>query len=152
MYGKRRLKDNARKRGLGGYAPLMHRVIRSAEYIRLSRDAKSLLIDLLAQYTGNNNGDFCLTWKRMKERGWRSPDTLNKARKELINAKFIVVSRQGGRHCASLYAVTFYAIDECKGKHDIRSTFDPSDSWKVEDPRTPLSDRDRSAATHPVLM
>lgn len=134
MPSKNRFKDNERKRGPGGYAPLPYRVIRSSEFIRLSSYAKSLLIDLLAQYRGNNNGDFCLTWRLMKERAWRSQDTLWKAKKELKDANFIVVSRQGGRHLASLYAVTFYAIDECQGKLEIRSTSEPSDSWKVEGP------------------
>ena len=46
----------------------------------------------------------------MSKRGWKSKDTLSKALAELRDKDWIEVTRQGGRHSPSLYAVTFYAI------------------------------------------
>ena len=68
----------------------------------------------------------------MKKRGWRSESTLNNARKELLYYGWIVCSRQGGKNQASLYAVTFRSIDECKGKLDIKETVTSLGYWKEE--------------------
>ena len=40
------------------------------------------------------------------------------------------MSRQGGLHQCSLYAVTFYRVDECEGKLDISPTPSPPGNWK----------------------
>ena len=40
----------------------------------LSPRATKLLIDLLAQYRGYNNGDLCAPLSLMRERGWNSSD------------------------------------------------------------------------------
>ena len=134
----KRFKDAQAKRERGGFVPLPFAVIRSHSFANLSAHAVKLLCDLLAQYRGDNNGDLCMAWKTMQERGWRSRDTLEKARRELLECGWIVLSRQGGRHQASLYAVTFYAIDDCAGKLDIRATGAPSGEWKRNDPLPPL--------------
>ena len=55
-------------------------------FLRLSAHAKALLIDLGAQYRGDNNGDLGCAWKLMKPRGWRSEATLHKAKQELLHA------------------------------------------------------------------
>jgi hypothetical protein len=74
----------------------------------------------------------------MQPRGWKSKDTLNKALKELLAGDWLEVTRQGGRHKATLYAVTFYSIDECKGKLDVRATGSPRGTWKKNEPLPPL--------------
>jgi hypothetical protein len=88
------------------------------------------LIDLLAQFRGYNNGDLAATLNMMQERGWNSSDQLNKAKKELVGRDIIWVTRQGGRNKACLYAVTFFPIDECKGKLDVASTRTAPVNWK----------------------
>ena len=118
----------------GGYAALYHCVLRSEALMKLSAHASKLMIDLLSQYYGSNNGDLCATYSLMQKRGWRSKGTLNRAIKELLEAGFIEVSRQGGRHLCSLYAFTFYAVDECKGKLDIRPTNSPKSLWRKHEP------------------
>lgn len=135
---RNRYKDAAIKRESGGYAPLSYVVLRSPAFARLSPFAVKLLMDLIAQYKGDNNGDFCGTWSLMKKRGWRSNATLAKAKKELLRGNWIEVSRQGGRHKATLYAVTFWAVDECRGKLDIKSTTHPKGSWRLNDPAPSL--------------
>jgi hypothetical protein len=107
-----------------------HECIRHSNYISLSAYAVKLLIDLGAQYNGKNNGDLCAPWSIMKDRGWNSQATLHRAKNELIDKGWIVTSRQGGRHKCSLFALSFQAIDECKGKLDINSTNVAPGNWK----------------------
>ena len=107
-----------------------HRLLECEPYTRLSGKGVKLLLDLFAQYRGNNNGDFGMAWTVMKRRGWRSRDTLRNALKELIEYGFIVQTRQGGRHRCNLYAVTWLAIDDCKGKLDCAPTNVALGYWK----------------------
>ncbi len=119
----------------GSFVSIFQCVIKSKAYTSLSSHAVKLLYDLLAQYNGNNNGDLSAPFSTMKrDRNWRSKGTLNRAIKELLEVELIEVSRQGGRHKCSLYAVTFYAVDECKGKLDIKATLTPKSSWRKKDP------------------
>lgn len=113
-------------------------VLRSQCFSRLGPHAVKLLMDLLAQYKGDNNGDLCAAWTLMKKRGWRSRDTLSKARRELLEGEWVTVTRQGGRHVPTLYALTFYAIDECRGKLDIQSTHSPPGNWRKNEPMSPV--------------
>lgn len=131
-----RSKSNANKeRGeKGGYAPFYYCVLRSQVFANLSAHAVKLLNDLLSQYYGSNNGDLCATFSVMQKRGWKSKGTLNRAVKELLDVGFIEVSRQGGRHLCSLYALTFYAVDDCKGKLDISPTSTPKSLWRRNEP------------------
>ena len=126
------------RREPGGFAALPHCLLESKVYIGLSPHAVKLLNDLLAQFKGFNNGDLCLSWSIMAKRGWKSRDTLNKARKELMDVELIFVSRYGDRKRAHLYALTFFAIDECGGKLDISATPKPLSLWRKHEPLPPL--------------
>lgn len=128
-------------------------VLRSYSFARLSAHAVKLLMDLVAQYKGDNNGNMCAAWTLMEKRGWRSRDTLSKARRELLEGDWITITRQGGRHQATLYALTFYAIDECAGKLDVRSTHSPPSSWKKHEPMSPTlkAALDKIASTSGVV-
>ena len=53
---KRREKAKNRKE-TGRFAQLPHVVLNSADYISLSYKSKALLVDLVYQYNGKNNGD-----------------------------------------------------------------------------------------------
>lgn len=101
----------ASKRPPGGFVAMPYVVLRSAQFAALRPSAVKLLMDLLAQYRGHNNGDLCATWSLMHERGWRSRDTLGKALHELTERNWIQQTRQGGMHQPSLYGVTFYELD-----------------------------------------
>lgn len=138
MARKKRFKDAKAQRESGGFVALPHTVIRSEAYAKLSAYAVKLLNDLLAQYRGDNNGDLCAAWTRMQTRGWKSRDTLGKALAELKDKEWIIVARQGGRHIPSLYAITFYAINECGGKLDVRPTRTPTSLWREHEPIKPL--------------
>ena len=107
-----------------------HRVCESDSYARLSPKAVKLLVDLVTQFRGANNGDLAMAWGLMKERGWRSRDTVTKAGKELIENGIIAQTRQGGRNRCNLFAVTWLAIDDCGGKLDVEPTNVPLGYWK----------------------
>lgn len=135
---RNRFKEAKAKREGGGFVPLPFVVLRSHNFTLLSAYAVKLLNDLLAQYRGNNNGDLCAAWTVMHPRGWKSKDTLNKALKELLAGNWVEVTRQGGRNKATLYALTFYAIDDCKGKLDVNATGSPNGAWRKNEPLPPL--------------
>ena len=138
MARNKKFKESKAKREGGGFVPLPSVVIRSHAFRKLSPHAVKLLIDLLAQYRGNNNGDLCAAWTVMQPCGWRSRDTLFKAIVELRDGEWVEVTRQGGRHAATLYAVTFFAIDDCNGKLEVMSTSSPKSLWKKNEPLPPL--------------
>lgn len=133
--GSKRHRKITEKREAGGYVALGSHFLRSRTCATLGSLASKLLLDLLSQYNGTNNGDLCATWTLMKDRGWRSKSSLEKALRELLQKGVIEKSRQGGRHKASLYALTMFAIDECKGKLDIAATSRPRSLWRENEPR-----------------
>ena len=101
-----------------------HQAYLEPAFAQLSHRARSLLIDIAAQYNGHNNGDLHCTWQLMKDKGWRSRTTLYKARDELLQAGFIETTRQAKTDYRlrgklgklgtgpNLYAVTWAGIDE----------------------------------------
>lgn len=105
-------------------------VLTSENYTTLNGWDTKLLVDIYVQYDGKNNGDLCAAWSVLSKRGWNSPATLNRSISKLLNTGFIVLTRQGGRNRASLYAVTFRPIDECDGKLDSKTTTVAANNWK----------------------
>lgn len=105
------------------------------EFAALSGRATKLLLELALQYNGSNNGDLDLTRTRLRHRGFNSTDQLIKARNELLETGWIMVTRQGGRNIPSLYAITWRPIDRCGGKLDINHGLTPPHLWKPENAR-----------------
>ena len=112
------------------FVQLPYHVLNHENFRTLSPRATKLAIDIAAQYRGHNNGDLCAPLSLMRGRGWNSSDQLEKAKKELIKKDVILVARQGGRNKANLYALTWFPIDECKGKLDVASTKTAPVNWK----------------------
>ncbi len=136
-------RDKAKgRRESGTFIPLPTSVLNHQNFTRLSGNALKLLMDLLSQLRLTkggtvNNGDLCATWSMMKKRGWKSSATLQNAKNELIHYGFIVLTRQGQRlrkDKPCLYAITWWAINDCKGKLDVKSALTPLGSWKHEVP------------------
>ncbi len=124
-----RIRAKARRES-GSFAALPHEILDSPEWAKLSVHAVRALLDLFAQYRGENNGDFSATWSRMQKRGWRSKDTLYRALRELQTKGWIVKTRQGGIHRCNLYAVTWRPIDHCNGKIDVTASRVALGTWK----------------------
>jgi hypothetical protein len=113
---------------------LSHEILRNENFVNLSPHATKLLINLLSQFNGRNNGDLAMPWSTMQKRGWNSKATLYSARDELLNRGWVVKTRQGGKHVCSLYAVTFFCINDCDGKMDAgwKETTVPLHYWRDE--------------------
>ena len=120
------------------FAGIPHAVLKTRKYADLSAWGVKLLVDITAQYTGHNNGDMQAAWTCMQKRGWRSKATLYRATDELLEAGFIVKTRQGGRNRCSLFAIAWQPIDECIDKRtkthklDMRPTTTAPGLWKDE--------------------
>lgn len=100
----------------GSFIALLHAVVDSDAYRALSHPARSLLIEVARQLKGDNNGRLLLSFKYMKTRGWKSADTLDRAKAELLNSGLIFETCKGGfPNRASWYAITWYALDAHDG-------------------------------------
>ncbi|MES9933558.1 MAG: hypothetical protein ABW162_12165 [Candidatus Sedimenticola sp. PURPLELP] len=135
-----RLKAKGRRES-GPFVPLPCSILDHDNFISLTPKATKLLLDMASQLRfakggPSNNGDISITWSIMKNRGWKSKETLKNAINELEDYGFIKLTRQGGRNRCSLYAMTWWAINECNGKLDIKETRIPSNEWKGK--RNPL--------------
>ncbi|UHC82754.1 hypothetical protein LS633_02655 [Pseudomonas sp. NIBR-H-19] len=93
----------------------------SANFRALGPWSRCVLLELMMQYRGKNNGNLSATRTMAKEWGIASDNTLRKALTELeaggwiIQTRSSVFSRHGAR-CA-LYALSWFALDECPGKN-----------------------------------
>lgn len=132
----KRHRAKGRREG-GAFAPIPCTVLNHDNYKRLSPSAVKLLFDLIAQLRFSeggtkNNGDTTACWSVMRERHWKSKETLQNAKKELLHYGFIVVTRTGQRFrsCPELLAITFWAIDPCNGKLEVSETRTPPSNWK----------------------
>lgn len=132
MAKPRSLTRHKGRRASAPFLSLPSNILHSEEWAALTPFEVKLLIDLGAQYNGRNNGNLCAAWTLMKPRGWRSPGTLSKALRGLQANGFIELTRQGGLHQCSLYALTWRGIDDCDGKHDANAWPVPTNRWKRE--------------------
>ncbi|MFY9261856.1 MAG: hypothetical protein WAO71_15295 [Gallionella sp.] len=131
---RNRYKNAKDKRDGETHIGLPHCVLNGSAYLSLNSHARMLLLDLAAQYRGDNNGDLCAAWKVMHPRGWKSEATLNKAKQDLIASELVVETRKGARpNKCSLFALTFYALDDCGGKLDITAKSFPRGAYLLKD-------------------
>lgn len=125
----RRLKAKNRRES-GSFSAWPHVCHEHENFARLSIPARALLFEFLGQLRASNNGDLCCAFALLRKRGWRSRDTIERARAELERFGWIIRTRQGGRNAPNLYAVTWRAIDDCGGKLDIPSGGPPPGTWR----------------------
>lgn len=124
-------KQGKRKAGGGQFAAFPHQMLNHPNFAALSPRAKALLFPLAAQYNGRNNGDLCASFTVMHPHNWTSKDQLGKALGELLEAGFLIKTRQGRRpNVASLYALSWRPIDECGGKLEVAATTTAPNTWK----------------------
>ena len=119
------------RRETGTYTGIPHAVQDCANWAACSGTAIKMLCDVARQYNGKNNGDLCGALSVLQRYGWKSDDTVFWALRELRYYGLIVLTRQGGLHAPSLYAVTWHAIDACGGKLDCAETTTPPGDWKI---------------------
>lgn len=80
----------------GQYLAIPRKVKRSDAYKACSNLAKALLIELIDQHNGENNGRLHLTYSYLLTQGFASKDQISKGREELLAKKLIVLTKQGG--------------------------------------------------------
>lgn len=73
----------------GRYTPVPHEVLDSAAFQGASTRAKAMLLELLRQHNGGNNGHLQLSLHWLKTRGWNSADQIQKAKVELLKRKLV---------------------------------------------------------------
>ena len=119
------------------FAGIPHVVLESKSYIALPARANKLLLDVVYQYNGRNNGDLTVAWGLMEKRGWSSKDTLSNAIRDLVDADLILKTRTGrfmnpGARC-DLYAITWQPTDECPWKDlEVGPTSTPPRKFSLE--------------------
>lgn len=118
---RRRLKSKGRKT-TGSFLKLDKALLAHPNFVNLTPRAVKLLVDLGYYYNGSNNGDITTAMTMMKVRGWRSNSNLVAALEELLYYQFVKITRQGHKGICSLVLLTFFPVNEAKGKHSFRTT------------------------------
>lgn len=97
------------------FVGIVRSVFESQAFTDLSPHACKLLLELVGQFRGDNNGDLTLAWSVVSKRGWRSRTTLWRCKHELIDAGFIYVTRIGQfPSTCELLALTWFPLDVSK--------------------------------------
>lgn len=93
----------------------MRSVFDSPAYCPLSSHACKLLLELVGQFQGDNNGDLTVAWALMCKPGWRSRSILWRCKAELIEAGFIDITHKGHMPITcELLALTWFALGVAK--------------------------------------
>lgn len=96
----------------GGFVALPWVVLDSPAYARLSYPARALLMEIARQFVRDNNGRLLASRAYLKNRGWNSASVIDRAKRELIDARLIFETVKGHRpNKASWYAMTWRALD-----------------------------------------
>jgi hypothetical protein len=111
-----KFKRNGDKCDGGTFLRLPNVVLKSPGYRMLSHPARALLIDIAMQYSGHNNGKLTACAKYLRPLGWKSNDTIVRARRELIDCALLLETRKGARpNKAAWFALTWLDIDQGQG-------------------------------------
>ncbi len=122
----------------GTFAALPHSVLDSAAFAAASYPAKALLLEIVRQLNGRNNGHLQLSHPWLKSRGWNSRDVISRAKHELIGRGLIMLTKQGGFNCgASQYLVTWLPVSNFVGLDISKGTYHPG-AWALLDKMPPL--------------
>lgn len=101
------------------FVGIVRSVFESSAFVALSPHAVKLLMELVGQYRGDNNGNLTVAMSVMAKRGWRSRTTLYRCKRELIEAGFVHVTRVGRMpSTCELLALTWFPLD-------VSPKFDP---------------------------
>jgi len=124
------LQGRARHKGRmesGSFLSLPHAVMDSSAWQQCNGTAIKLLLDIARQFNGRNNGDLCAAASVLPG---LAPETRTRALKELRHYGLLLLTRQGGLHGPSLYALTWKPINDCGPKLEVGPTGKPPGDWK----------------------
>lgn len=138
----RSLRKSKGRNPSGSFARLPHMVMDSEDFRTLSGGALKVLLGLLRQYRGTNNGDLSATFTQAEIWGVGSKTTLAKALRELQEHSLIICTREGRfikpGGCCALYALSWFQIDECGGKLEVASTATAPRKFSLERSNHPV--------------
>lgn len=132
-----RINRNGRKPPRRRFAGIPHDVMNHPDYLNLQGSAVKLLLELARQYNGHNNGDLCIAFSILRERGFNSKSTISNNIKKLIEAGLVIQTRQGyfidGKGQCALYALAWQPIDDIKDRQlDVKPTNAPPRAFSLE--------------------
>jgi hypothetical protein len=115
------------------FVGIPHWVMHHASFRAASHRARALLLDVLLQYTGSNNGKLVVCDKALKPLGWNSRDGLCKAKQELLALGLLVETRRGARpNKAAWFALGWRALDIVDGFDINPRSYVPLAARKIE--------------------
>ncbi len=125
-----------RKTKKGRFIGIPYHVAISEQFAKLRAPEAKLLLDLLIQYNGKNNGMLSPCHSLMKKRHW-AKSSLFRAYSSLVHLGFLVVTRQGMkiRGRPTLVAITWNGIDEpfdVDYDTEIKVSSIPLAYWKLD--------------------
>lgn len=102
-----------RNKKTGRFAGIPFEVGKTKYFANLKGPEVKLLVDLLLQYNGKNNGSLSACHTLIVDRGW-AQSSLHRAFNKLQHKGFLVVTRQGWkcRGKPTLVAITWASIDD----------------------------------------
>lgn len=125
----------------GSYTPLPHALLDSTAFIGASDRCKAMLLELIRQHTGRNNGQFQLSVGWLRKRGWKSVDAIQRAKAELQERGLAILTKKGGLNAGpDRYALTWLPITDF-GNLDIRPGSYAPGAWRFADPLPVMSKR-----------
>ncbi len=125
----------------GSYTPLPHALLDAQAFVGASDRAKSMLLELLRQHTGKNNGHLQLSVCWLKKRGWKSVSAIQLAKAELLERGLVILTRKGGLNAGpDHFAVTWLNVSNYVGLDLKPGGFAPG-AWRFADPMPVMSKR-----------
>jgi hypothetical protein len=116
------------------FVSLPHALLSHPSFQDLSGGAFKVLVTLLGDYVGNNNGHLTATFSRMKCRGFHSKDSLSKSLRELTRLGYILKTRAQRLRSPALYAISWLPINRppvgVTYDTGIASTDEAPDLWR----------------------
>lgn len=110
----------------GRYTPLPHMLLDSTAFMGASHRTRSLILELLRQHSGTNNGHLHLALGWLKARGWASADGVQKAKEEALERSLIIKTREGGLNIGpDRYALTWLPITNFVGLQIAQKDYHP---------------------------
>lgn len=108
------------RKGVRSYSQLYDDMSKSKAFRRLSGSELKVLMYLISEYNGSNNGYLELSYEQAKDELGLTNTTFSTALKGLINKGFVLVAVRGGKNTRSRYAVTCYPVDDVRNADGVK--------------------------------
>lgn len=125
----------------GSYTPLPHALLDSEAFMGASTRAKAMLLELVRQHNGRNNGHLQLSVGWLRTRGWTSTSAIQLGKAELIERDLAILTKRGGLNAGpDYYALTWLPIADYSGLDLKQGSYAPG-AWRFADPLPVMTNR-----------